>query len=278
MGVEPIEGRIGVDIDRGGVMDDAQRLQRNRSGQLPTVGLGHGRGQPLGVGQVATEALLQRFDPVEPQLEEDLQSPEPSPEGDAPVPVLDNIAVGTGPQIAGVGGHDLDQELDVTNVEHRRVEDRAQPLVGVPGDRVGSLHTVPESTVLGQDHDRSGHGGVDVDPEFRGGVDDLSHRVDGSGSCGPDGRHHRRRGQTVAPVTVDTSPQVGGFHGERHVIVVDDPDVVGPVAGEQGRLSDRGVGVGGAVHHRRPVDTGQPGPGVAVAGGPLPAENERHQT
>jgi hypothetical protein len=216
---------------------------------------------------VLAHVVGQPFGPVPPQHEPELERPEPPPERDLPVAVVDDLARGGG-RVAQELGQDrqgLDQGAPVGDPEARAVEGGEQPLVGVGDEAVGPLQAVEQATVLGAHGGGAGHGPVDVQPR-RGARRDLGHRrqrVDGQRAGGADRGHDQARHPPGGPVVGDRGRQPVGPEGEG-VVDLDRAHLVGGEAPHPGALGQRRVGLGRGVDGQ-PVERGA-GPDGPIAG------------
>src|ERR1035437_8853004 len=159
VGVERLAGQP------GGLVPDAQSLQRHRGQHAPMGRLADCVEQPLRVGQVAAQAGLQSGDALLADQEPELQGAEAPSQRQAPVAQVLDLVVGARAQIAGTGGHDADEVLGIAHVIQRAIEGHAEPLVGIEHQRIGAFDSLPHPAAFRKQHGGAGHGGVDVQPE-----------------------------------------------------------------------------------------------------------------
>ena len=155
--VDPVGPASGVGVEgfafkAGGMVADADSLERDRGDDLPIGGGSNLVGEPLGVGQIAANPGLEGVDAFGANQGPELQGPKASTEGDAPIPeVFDDVVLGR-LEVTWVGRHHPDEVFGASDVIERAVERRAEPLVSVEEDRVGRFDAVPKRSAFGADH------------------------------------------------------------------------------------------------------------------------------
>ena len=90
-------------------MEHADRLQLHRGDNVPTRGVLDQRGEALSMFEVPAEAEAESLGTLQAQERPEAEGPEPPPERQTPVPVLDHGAVQRRPQVARAGRHHRDQ-------------------------------------------------------------------------------------------------------------------------------------------------------------------------
>ena len=200
-----------VGVQPGRLVPEHDGLQADRGQDPPAGGRFDLPGKPAGVVQVPAQPGPDGLDPVQPQVEPQLERAEPAAERDAPVLVLGHLAVDGGPEVGRVRRHDPDQVGRVGDVQQRAVQHGAHPLVRVPAQRVRALDALDQPAHLRQQQRRARHGRVDVHPHpvALGHRDDLGQRVYGRGPGGADVDHDGRR----APAATSSSMAVASASG-----------------------------------------------------------------
>jgi hypothetical protein len=125
----------------------------------------------------------QPFGPIGAEHEPQLEGPETPPEWHLPVPVVNNRAGLTGivAEVLRRDGQGIYKARPVGNKKAVAVEVGEQPLVRVERIAVGQLQALVLGAQLRTDGGRTGHGGVDVEPDALATADisDSAYRVEG---------------------------------------------------------------------------------------------------
>ena len=281
--VQPLDPAERVAIERFaaqalGFVPHADGLQRHRIEHPPRWRPRDLLGEPPRVREIAAEPRLQSRDALLADEEPELERAEAAAQRQAPVAEVLDHAIGGGLQIARVRRHHAHQMLRVAHVIHGAVERRAQPLVRIDDDRVGAFDAVPHPAALGQDHRRSRHRRIDVEPHAmsRGDRADRRQRIDGRRGRGA-GRGDDRAGpKASSPIGGDC--RFERLRAHRVVRVVRDaPDVLAAETREQRRFVDRAVTVRRRIDDQRRRLQLQPAAREAVVGGALARAQQRDQ-
>lgn len=272
----PIQGLPG---QPRGLVAQAYGLQVDRRENAPISLRSNYFCQPLGVCEVAAQPHPDGLDPLQPEMEPQLQGPEAAPQRDPPVLVLHDIVIGARAQIGGSARHAGHEVIDIADIEQRAVEDGPEPLVRVPHDRVGAVDAGEEVAHLGQDHRGARHRRVDVHPRAMpgGDLDDLGHGVEGGGAGRAEGRDHGRGPAPGGDIRRHRRLEGIGFHRIGHRIDLDIAQVVPPETGEQDRLGHRGMRVLGGVDNERSLDALQTARVLREAAGALAGREHGHE-
>ncbi len=209
--------------------------------------------QPSGIGEVAADAGLERADSLLANQKPQLQGPKAASQRDAPVPEILDLRILPGLQVAGVGGHHLNQMSRVADEVRRAIKRRPHPFVGVEDQRVGSFDALPQPATLGKKHRRPGHRRIHVQPKAMpsGDLGDRLHRIHRDGRGGPH-RGDDRRGQ-LADVEICGNGLLELLRHQRKLRVgLDQAQVGKPKPSQAHSLFHRAVGLLRCVDgHRR---------------------------
>ena len=230
-------------------MPHAHCLQRDARQHLPILRRADSRREPLRVGHVAAQPLLQPRHALLADREPQFQCPETASQRQSPIAQILHLRIGRTAQIAWIRRHHAHQVFGVAYVVERTIEGHAQPLVQIEHQRIGAFDALPHPAAFGQHHGGPRHCRVHVKPDAvrRGNGRNLIDRVERRSGSRPRRSHDRAGPHPRRLVARDSRFQNFRPHGEI-AVVFHHAQILAPESGQQRRLLHR------AMTLRRRVD------------------------